>query len=239
MRLDKLIAAGAGLSRSAAREIIRQGRVSMNGELTRAVDAPADESSALTLDGKPLAAMTQRHIMLYKPIGVLTAARDHHQRTVMDLLPEQLRRLKCMPVGRLDKDTEGLLLFTTEGELAHRLLSPKRGIEKVYSARVTGKLSEEDQAAFETGVALSDFTARPAKLDILRMDEQFSEAEVTLHEGKHRQVRRMFGALGHEVTALKRLRFGPLCLDERLKPGGYRDLTEGELASLRGAAGFD
>ena len=131
MRLDKLIAAGAGLSRSAAREIIRQGRVNLNGEVTRSPDARADEGSVITLDGKPLAAVTQRHILLNKPIGVLTAARDPHQKTVMELLPEQLRRLKCMPVGRLDKDTEGLLLFTTDGELAHRLLSPKRGVDKV------------------------------------------------------------------------------------------------------------
>ena len=171
-------------------------------------------------------AETQRHILLNKPIGVLTAARDPHQKTVMELLPEQLRRLKCMPVGRLDKDTEGLLLFTTDGELAHRLLSPKRGVDKVYIASVTGLLSEPDQAAFEAGVALSDFTARPAMLEILQADEHSSEARVTLHEGKHRQVRRMFGALGHEVTTLKRVRFGPLCLDEHLKPGSFRDITE-------------
>lgn len=235
MRLDKYLAAAAGLSRSQARETIRAGRVTVDGRPQRNADMKPGEGAAVLLDGKALFLRTALHLMLNKPAGILTAARDSRERTVMDLLPESALSSQCMPVGRLDKDSEGLLLLTTDGELAHRLLSPRRGIQKTYEARVEGELDREDVAAFQAGIRLSDFTALPAKLQILRAGTETSLGLVTIHEGKHRQVRRMFGSLGHEVISLKRTSFGPLPLDPSLNPGQHRELREEEVALLREA----
>ena len=143
-----------------------------------------------------------------------------------------------MPVGRLDKDTTGILLFTCDGELNHRLLSPGRHVDKVYRARTEGKLTEETVAAFAAGMDLGDFTAQPARLEILRAGEEESLAEVTVAEGKFHQVKRMFAAVGHEVTALHRCAFGPLELDPELQEGEWRELTEEEVRLLREAAGM-
>lgn len=235
MRLDKRLAQSAGLSRSEARAAIKAGRVSLDGLVVRAFDHEAAESYALTLDGQALLLKREWHLMLNKPSGLLTAARDSRAATVMDLLPPLAVKLKCMPVGRLDKDTEGLLMFTTDGELAHRLLSPRRGIAKVYEALVEGGLSQSAVEAFASGITLSDFTALPARLTILSSTPAESRALVTLSEGKHRQVRRMFGSLGHEVKALKRLAFGPLALDGSLAPGQYRELRPEEINALKEA----
>ena len=176
--------------------------------------------------------------MLHKPAGLLTAARDSRAPTVMQLLPESCARRKVLPVGRLDKDTTGLLLLTNDGELAHRLLSPKRHVWKTYEAAVTGRLTAADSQAFERGIVLSDFTALPARMEILSAGEDESRARVQVREGKFHQIKRMFGALGHEVTALSRLTFGALSLPEELPPGQYRELTEEELAALRQEAGL-
>jgi len=235
MRLDKLLAQGAGLSRSDAKKAVREGRVRVDGQPESDAGRKIGESRKVSLDGQAVGRPDGLHLMMNKPAGVLTAARDARARTVMDLLPEGARRAGCMPAGRLDKDTEGLLLLTTDGEMAHRLLSPKRGIAKEYRARVTGTLGKCDVAAFMGGVRLKDFTAKPAALTILESGGQTSLARVVLHEGKNRQVRRMFSALGHEVTALERLRFGPLTLDAGLPKGGWRELTAEELAALREA----
>lgn len=234
-RLDKYLAAAAGLSRSQAREAIRAGRVSVDGLQQKSADMKPGGNAEVMLDGKALQARADLHLMLNKPAGILTAARDSRERTVMDLLPETAGRSKCMPVGRLDKDSEGLLLLTTDGELAHRLLSPRRGIQKTYEAQVAGTLDLDDVAAFRAGIRLSDFTALPAELQILRAGGETSLAKVTIHEGKHRQVRRMFGSLGHEVLSLKRTGFGPLPLDPGLQPGQYRELSKEELGRLREA----
>mgnify|MGYP001170198733 FL=1 len=238
MRLDKLLARRAGLSRSQAKDAIKAGRLLVDGKIISRVDEQVEEHSALTLDGQSLRAAGGMHLMLNKPAGLLTAARDAKAATIFDLLPELARTLKCMPVGRLDKETEGLLLLTTEGELAHRLLAPRRGIGKLYLARVEGRLREADITAFQEGIRLSDFTALPAGLNILEADEQVSLAQVELTEGKHRQVRRMFGSLGHPVLTLKRLRFGPLTLDDNLAPGAWRELTAEELQALKEAVGL-
>ena len=152
----------------------------------------------------------------------------------MDLLPPVYTALDCMPVGRLDKDTTGLLLLTTDGELAHRLLSPARHVNKVYEAQVDGELTPADAEAFAAGIPLKDFTALPAKLEILSP----SVAYVTVREGKYHQVKRMFGAVGKPVLELRRLSFGPLPLDEALSPGSYRELSEAEIAALYAAAGI-
>jgi len=180
------------------------------------------------VQGQPLDGRLTRHVMLHKPAGLLTAARDKKQPTVMDLLPEAYAAIGCMPVGRLDKDTTGLLFLTTDGELNHRLLSPGRHVDKTYRAETDGALTQEHVDAFAVGLHLSDFDAQPAKLEIIGPDTGL----VTVHEGKFHQVKRMFSAVGREVTALHRLSFGSLRLDETLPEGEWRELTEDEIAAL-------
>ena len=168
--------------------------------------------------------------MLHKPAGVLSAVEDRRQKTVLDLLPEELQKRGLSPVGRLDKDTEGLLLLTNDGELTHHLLSPRHHVDKVYYARVEGELEQADCEAFAAGMTLGDgLECMPAGLKILSPDE----ALVTLQEGKFHQVKRMLAARGKPVVYLKRLSMGPLQLDEVLQPGEFRHLTEEETDSLR------
>lgn len=238
MRLDKLLSQSSGLSRAQAREAIKAGRVRLGAAVCLFAETQVSGNETLSLDGADLANRSEWHLMLNKPAGLLTAARDSRAATVMDLLPELARKIKCMPVGRLDKDTEGLLLFTTNGEMAHRLLAPKRGIIKVYQALVEGRLGPGDIAAFEAGIRLAEFTALPARLDILEAQDGTSLALAQVKEGKYHQVRRMFGSLGHEVLQLKRLKFGPLELDENLSPGQYRELASDEILALKEAAGL-
>ncbi|MBR4458837.1 MAG: rRNA pseudouridine synthase [Clostridia bacterium] len=235
MRLDRmLVTLGAG-SRSEVQRLVRSGAVTVEGSPVRDPSAHVEEKAAVTLNGQRLDTRLSRTVMLYKPAGILTAARDPRQPTVMDLLPDAFRALGCMPVGRLDKDTTGLLLLTTDGILAHRLLSPARHVDKRYRAAVDGPLGEAEIGAFAAGLTLSDFTAQPALLTVESSSAEKSVALVTVHEGKFHQVRRMFAAVGREVTELHRERFGPLALDPDLQPGGWRDLTEDELQALRAA----
>ena len=235
MRLDRLLTTLAVGSRSQVKVMLRAGRVTINGQVVRNADARVQPGDMLSLDQQPLDAHVTRHVLLNKPCGVLTAARDPKQPTVLDLLPPVYRACGCMPVGRLDKDTSGLLLLTTDGELAHRLLSPKRHVWKCYEATVDGPLDGQDIAAFAAGLTLSDFTALPAELTILRSCAQEAVAQVRVREGKFHQVRRMFAARGRTVTALRRLSLGPLVLDAALQPGEYRELTAQELAQLLAA----
>jgi len=235
MRLDKLLGLLGVATRSESKAILKEGRVRLNGEIVRDGAVSAPEGAQVELDGRPLDTRVERWVMLNKPAGVLTAAEDKRQKTVMDLLPPVYRSLGCMPVGRLDKDTTGLLLLTTDGELAHRLIAPGRHVDKVYRATVEGELTEDDVSAFARGVPLKDFTALPSRLQILAPDT----ALVTVREGKYHQVKRMFGAVGKPVIRLERLRFGPLSLDEALEAGQYRELTEEETAALYRAAGLE
>lgn len=235
MRLDRLLSLLALGTRSQAREIVKGGRIAVNGQVERNVDRRLNKGDQIALDGQPLDARTVRHVMLYKPCGVLTAAMDKKQKTLLDLLPPVYKACGCMPVGRLDKDTEGLLLLSTDGEMAHRLLSPKRHVQKCYRAEVDGPLNDADIAAFRQGLTLSDFTAQPAKLEILSSCAEKAVALVWVGEGKYHQVRRMFAARGRTVTALKRLSIGPLALDENLHPGEYRELEPQELQMLLSA----
>lgn len=231
-RLDRLLAMLALGTRSQVRELIKSGRIAVNGVPEKSPDRRIQPGDTLTLDGQALDARVCRHVMLNKPCGVLTAAIDKKQKTVLDLLPPVYRACGCMPVGRLDKDTEGLLLLSTDGELAHRLISPKRHVLKCYRATVDGPLDAADAEAFRAGLKLSDFTALPARLEILSSAPEAAEALVWVEEGKYHQVRRMFAARGRTVTALKRLRVGPLALDENLAPGAYRELRPEELQAL-------
>ena len=239
IRLDKLLSSLGLGSRSQVKQMIRAGRVSAGRITALSGDAKVSQEEIIAVDAEALDTRTQRHLMMNKPAGVLTAARDARQTTVMDLLAPVYRSLECMPVGRLDKDTEGLLLFTTNGQAAHRLLAPQKQVHKHYLARVTGRLTQSVMKRFEEGIELDDFRALPATLNILEAEDDSSLAEAIVCEGKFHQVKRMFTACGHEVTALKRLQFGPLMLDESLAPGEYRELSADEWQQLLEAAGYD
>lgn len=236
IRLDRwLVTLGVG-SRSQVQKLVRSGLVTVNGAAVRDPGLNVREDSSLTLRGETLDGRLMRHVMLYKPAGLLTAARDKKQPTVMELLPETYASIGCMPVGRLDKDTTGLLLLTCDGELNHRLLAPARHVDKTYRAVVDGPLTEMDVAAFAAGLHLGDFDAQPADLQIERSAASEAVGIVTIHEGKFHQVKRMFEAVGRTVTALHRLTFGPLTLTEDLTPGQWRELTEEEVQTLYAAA---
>ena len=240
IRLDRWLTSLGEGSRSQVKKWITDGAVAVDG---RTAADPAEhfetETSGLAIAGRPVDGRLERHLMMNKPAGVLTAARDKKQRTVMDLVDGVYRSVGCMPAGRLDMDTTGLLLLTTDGELNHRLLSPGRHVAKRYRAEVTGRLTEDAVRLFASGMELGDFTAKPAELSILSASDGGSLAEVVITEGKYHQVKRMFSAAGHEVTRLERLSFGPLELDPALGPGEYRELSAGELAALRRAAGME
>lgn len=235
MRLDRLLSQLGVATRSECKGLLRGGRVKVNGGVAKDGAVSVPEGAEVTLDGKALDTRLSRYVMLHKPSGVLTAKEDGKQQTVMDILPPVYASLGCMPVGRLDKDTTGILLLTTDGELAHRLISPQRHVDKVYQAQVDGTLTESDVAAFAAGIPLKDFTALPAKLEIVSPDTGL----VTVQEGKYHQVKRMFGAVGKPVLRLHRRSFGPLALDDTLPPGAYRELKDEEIAALYAAAGMN
>lgn len=228
MRLDKFLSA-QGLSRKQARAAIASGQVSVNGEVQGDPGFILDPISAQVLfQGRALGYRRHMHLMLHKPAGLLTATTDARQKTVMDLLPEELKRRALGPVGRLDKDVTGLLLLTDDGQLAHRLISPKWTVEKVYLARVEGALDASDIQAFQAGIALSDFTARPARLEILEPNL----GRLTITEGKFHQVKRMFAARGKPVLRLHRESVGGVSLDPALECGKFRPLTAEEEIAL-------
>ena len=228
MRLDKLLCNLGVASRSGCRDILKAGRVQVEGAVWKDGSKNVPDGAVVSLDGVPLDTRLSRHLMLYKPAGVLTAAEDHKQKTVMDLLPSCYAAMGCMPVGRLDKDTTGILILTTDGELAHRLIGPKYHVDKVYEAKVEGNLDESDQAAFLAGLPLKDFTALPAKLEIMAPDI----GRLTVQEGKYHQVKRMFLLSDNEITFLERISFGGVPLDTSLARGEWRYLTEDEIARL-------
>lgn len=232
MRLDRLFSLLGIAPRTDARTMIRQGRVQVDGQTILDNTMKVPEGCRLAVDGKRVDTRTTRHLMMNKPAGTLTAAQDRHAPTVLDLLPRVYQTLACMPVGRLDKDTQGLLLFTTDGQMAHRLLAPTSGVEKEYEAVVSGELTQLDVQAFAEGLHLNDFDALPARLTVRSVHNGSSEASVVVTEGKFHQVKRMFGARGHEVLSLKRVRFGPLTLDPVLAPGEYRELNQEEWQAL-------
>ena len=232
-RLDKIIASTGRFSRREVKLLARQGRILVDGRAIRDTAEKADpETAEITVDGEPLLWRSRTWVMLHKPAGYLSATEDGRGPTVLDLLPPELRKQGLFPVGRLDKDTEGLLLLTNDGQLAHDLLSPRHHVDKVYYARTAGRLTEADCAAFEAGMELSDgLRCLPAGLEILSAGEE-SEALVTLWEGKFHQIKRMLAQLGKPVTYLKRLRMGNLTLDPLLPPGEFRFLTETEQKEL-------
>lgn len=232
MRLDKYLADMGIGTRTEVKKLIRQGKIAVDGAVIKSPEAKIDtEKNLVTLGGKPVSYETFEYYMLNKPAGVVSATTDAKDKTVIDLI-ETRKRKDLFPVGRLDKDTEGLLLITNDGELAHRLLAPKKHVDKVYYAKVEGVVTEEDQKAFAEGVSLGGGEmARPAELEIIVSDE-ISEIRLTIQEGKFHQVKRMFESVGKKVIYLKRLSMGTLVLDETLALGEYRKLTEEELKAL-------
>lgn len=232
-RIDKLLSATGRWSRKEGKELVRQGRVLADGRTVQRPEEKADPAAVrLTVDGAEVDCAPFVYVMLHKPAGLLSATEDKNQPTVLDLLPPELKKRGLFPVGRLDKDTTGLLLLTDDGALAHELLSPKKHVDKVYRAEVEGRVDGGDAAALAAGLVLGDGTVcLPAGLEPLG---DGSACLVTLREGKYHQVKRMLAARGKPVCVLHRLRMGPLALDEGLKPGQWRFLTPQERAELRG-----
>lgn len=247
IRLDKYLADMGLGTRSELKKAIRSGRVSVNHRPALKPELKLDETKdTVEFDGSKISYRTLEYWMLHKPAGVVSATRDSRQRTVLDLLGND-RRKDLFPVGRLDKDTEGLLLITNDGNLAHRLLAPGKHVDKTYFARIDQKVDQSAVLAFEKGMDIGDAApTMPAKLVVLscreypgeegddRSPERKEESEVlvTIREGRYHQIKRMFAALGMHVTYLKRLSMGGLVLDEHLEKGKARRLTEEELNRL-------
>lgn len=233
LRLDKYLADMGVGTRSEIKQMVRKGQVSLNGEIIKKPETKVNvQTDQVTVWGKPIMYQKYRYILLHKPAGFVSATEDKKEKTVLELLPGDLRK-DMFPVGRLDKDTEGLLLLTNDGDLAHRLLSPKKHVDKTYYAKIEGKVTYSDQHAFEQGVDIGDEKkTMPAKLQILVSDE-ISEILITIQEGRFHQVKRMFESVGKKVMYLKRINMGPLSLESELTIGTYRELTEEELLKLQ------
>ena len=232
IRLDKYLADMGKGTRSEVKKAISKGLVRVNNTVVKKPETKLDtDVDSVLYNGETVGYAQFEYYMLNKPAGVISATEDRHEKTVVDLITDKKRK-DLFPVGRLDRDTEGLLLITNDGELAHRLLSPVKHVDKVYYAKIDGMVTEADVEAFQKGVDIGEEKpTRPARLRILISDE-VSEIELTIREGKFHQVKRMFHAVGKEVVYLKRLRMGTLVLDESLKTGAYRPLTEEEITEL-------
>ena len=233
MRLDKFISTTTTLSRAEAKKVIKKG-ILINDKLIKTPDYKIDEfKDQVIVNGNRLVYQKYVYIMMNKPKDTVSATEDAIERTVVDILRDEDRIYKVFPVGRLDKDTEGLMLLTNDGELAHKLISPKKDVEKKYYVEVSGELKNEHLKIIKEGVILEDgYRCRPARLEILHSNEGNSKANIFITEGKFHQVKRMMKSLGATVTYLKRLSIGSLKLDENLKLGEYRYLTDDELNKL-------
>ena len=233
MRLDKFISTTTTLSRAEAKKVIKKG-ILINDKLIKTPDYKIDEfKDQVIVNGNRLVYQKYVYIMMNKPKDTVSATEDAIERTVVDILRDEDRIYKVFPVGRLDKDTEGLMLLTNDGELAHKLISPKKDVEKKYYVEVSGELKDEHLEIVKEGVTLEDgYRCKPARLEILDTSEGNSKANIFITEGKFHQVKRMMKSLGTTVTYLKRLSIGNLKLDENLKLGEYRYLTDDELNKL-------
>jgi 16S rRNA pseudouridine516 synthase len=234
MRIDKFLSNMGFGSRKEVKVLLKSKAVEVNGAVVRDPKVQVDEQTDQVLvNGEAVDYVEFIYLLMNKPAGVVSATEDNYDRTVIDLLNEDEKHFQPFPVGRLDKDTEGFLLLTNDGQLAHELLSPKKHVDKTYFAEINGIVTDEDIAAFEKGVALEDgYVTKPACLKILK-SAPVSEIELTITEGKFHQVKRMFISVGKEVAYLKRLSMGPLTLDPTLKLGQYRHLAEEEIELLK------
>ncbi|MBO0423234.1 pseudouridine synthase [Enterococcus plantarum] len=237
MRLDKFLAETGVGSRKEAKQLLKKNLVTVNDEIVKDGKTQIDEKQdIIKFAGEELTYQKYYYYLLHKPQGVISAKEDKWDQTVIDLLKDEDYREDIFPVGRLDKDTEGLLLLTNDGQLAHQLLSPKKHVDKEYFAIIQGIVTEEDVRHFAAGFALTDKEqVKPSELIIESVNEtnEQSEIRLTIQEGKFHQVKRMFEAVDKKVVYLKRLRMGSLWLDEELILGEYRTLTEEELEKLK------
>ena len=231
MRLDKFLCDTAGLTRTEAKNAVKKGQIAVNGQVQKAADFKVKETTdTVTFQGRPLSYAAFHYYILHKPAGVITATEDKKESTVMDILREEKVK-NLFPVGRLDKDTEGLLLITDDGELAHNLLSPKKHVDKEYLVKVRDSISEDDCRKLSEGVDIGDEKpTAPAKV------ERVAEKEIllTIREGRFHQVKRMLQAVDNEVLFLKRLSMGSLRLPKDLEKGAYRPLSEEEIYKIKG-----
>lgn len=237
-RLDKVLAHLGRGSRSDIRRMARQGIITVNGSISKDSGLHVDPYvDLIEVDGERIQYRQFIYLMMHKPSGVISATEDHRESTVLDLLSIDDAAFEPFPVGRLDKDTEGLLLLTNDGKLAHDLLSPRKHVPKIYEAIVAGDVVHKDIELFAAGITLDDgYVALPGQLVILRKEQQdssiISYISLTIHEGKFHQVKRMFEAVGKQVVYLKRVQMGELVLDPELEIGTYRELTDQELSLL-------
>ncbi|MCT4663449.1 MAG: rRNA pseudouridine synthase [Tissierellales bacterium] len=235
MRLDKMLSNLGYGSRKEIRKMAKKGEIIVNGKGITKADMHIDtENDRVYVNGEKAVYREYIYIMLNKPQGVVSATSDYRDETVIDLIDESFWAFEPFPVGRLDKDTEGLLLLTNDGKLSHNLLSPKKHVDKTYYVEVCDELKEEDVIKFSKGVTIDgDYKCLPAELEILESGE-ISKAYVTIREGKFHQIKKMMLAIGNEVVYLKRMQMGSLKLDEHLELGEYRELSEEELELLKG-----
>jgi 16S rRNA pseudouridine516 synthase len=233
MRIDKMLANLGFGSRKEVKKILKDGAVRVNGQIVKDAKQQVDpDKDVVTINGETVEYKEFIYLMMNKPPGVVSATEDLQDETVIDLLEMEDLIFEPFPVGRLDKDTEGLLLITNDGQLAHRLLSPKKHVPKTYFAVIDGEVTERDVEAFKNGVTLDDgYKTKPGELKILKSGLT-SDIELTITEGKFHQVKRMFQAVGKRVIYLKRISMGPLKLDETLEIGEYRELTNDEIQQL-------
>lgn len=236
IRLDKFLSEMSGWTRSEVKKIVRTGSVTVDGNEVKKPETKIDEKlSIVSVDGRQIKYNKYEYYMLNKPKGFVSATTDREHKTVVDIISSSEKK-DLFPVGRLDIDTEGLLLITNDGELAHRLLAPKNNVEKTYYVEVSGILDDVDVDAVEKGLDIGEEkNTIPAKMEILKTDIQnnISSCYLTIHEGKFHQVKRMMKKLGKTVTYLKRVSMGSLILDSKLKKGNYRKLTEQEIIELK------
>ena len=228
MRLDKFVSDGAAMTRSESRKAIKNGRVSVGNTIVKDIAFQVTENTNVLLDRREISYREFVYIMLNKPQGYVSATEDKKQKTVLDLIDPSYSRYQLFPVGRLDIDTEGFLLLTNDGELAHNMLSPNKNVGKTYFLRLENPITDEGIKALETGVDIGECITKPAKAE--RINE--NEINLTITEGKFHQIKRMAKAVGNEVVYLKRLSYGDFYLDKALKTGDYRALTEKETKYL-------
>ena len=234
IRLYKFLADMGIGTRSQVKQYIRKKQVLVNGVFPKGPEQKVGEEDIISFQGKDIVYQKHEYFLFHKPKGCVSAVRDPQHKTVLDYFPEN-RRKGLFPVGRLDLDTEGFLLVTDDGALAHNLLAPGKHVPKTYFAKVSGRLTETEVQIFAKGVDIGEKELTlPARLKILSAETEGSQAELTITEGKFHQVKRMFAAVGTEVLYLKRISMGGLALDESLKPGEYRALTEEELQKITG-----
>lgn len=231
-RIDKIISVASGVSRADARALIKKGLVSVNGAVIKDIGFKADENNDIICSrGEKLCYSKYVYIMMNKPKGVISASEGGKEKTVVDILPDSMKRKNLFPAGRLDKDTTGFVLITDDGDFAHKILSPKNHIPKTYIAQLDKSFDDTLVSAFEQGVALKDDLCMPAKISAV--DGDYTKALVIIKQGMYHQIKRMFGKFGITVTGLTRIKMGRLALDETLQPGGCRYITPDELEQIK------